>query len=86
MGELIFRLLVMVPLVGGLAYLSLWLWRKTQLGGAMTGRMRSINVTDSVSLGPGCRLLVVEFDGRKLLLSASRQGTALLAQAEIIDA
>lgn len=86
MGELVLRLFVMLPLVGGLAFLSLWLWRKTRLGGPIAGRTRSICVTDSVALGPGSRLLVVEFDGRRLLLSAGRQGTVLLSQADMVDA
>lgn len=86
MGDLVLRLLLMLPLVGGLAVLSLWLWRKTQLGGVVVGRVRSVAVIDSVALGPSNRLLVVEFDGRKLLLSASRQGVSLLSQADIVDA
>ncbi len=86
MGDLILRLMVMLPLVGGLAFVSLWLWRKTQMGGGIAGRARSVAVIDSVSLGPGNRLLVVEFDNRKLLLSTGRHGMVLLSQADSGDA
>ncbi len=86
MTWVIIRTLLMLLLVAGLAVLSLWLWRKTQMGGVVAGRVRSVAVIDSVALGPTNRLLVVEFDGRKLLLSASRQGVSLLSQAEIVDA
>ncbi len=86
MTWVIVRTLLMLLLVVGLAVASLWLWRKTQIGGGVAGRVRSIALIDSLPLGPTTRLIVVEFDNRKLLLSATRQGLSLLSQADVVDA
>lgn len=81
MLEYILRLLVLIPLVGGLAWGSLWLWRKAQAGLPMAGnQQRPARVLDVVSLGTSGKLVVVEFGGRKLLVSASRGQIALVAE------
>lgn len=83
MGEYVLRLLVMLPLLGGLAWASLWLWKKVQLGLPQThGRTRAVKVVDAVPMGTAGRLAVVEFAGRTLLVAASRQGITLLAEGE----
>ncbi|OYX77384.1 MAG: hypothetical protein B7Y82_08020 [Sphingomonadales bacterium 32-65-25] len=43
---------------------------------------RHANVVQSLPLGPGSRLLVVEFGGRKLLVGQSRAGLSLLGEAQ----
>ena len=75
MTEYFLRLLFLVPLVGGMAFAALWLWRKAQPG--LTGgaqRERLVKVVDAVPLGTAGRLAVVEFDGKRLLLAVSRNG------------
>jgi flagellar protein FliO/FliZ len=75
MTEYFLRLLFLVPLVGGLAFGALWLWRKAQPGMAGgAGRERLVKVIDAVPLGASGRLAVVEFDGKRMLLAVSRTG------------
>lgn len=88
MGEYILRLMVLVPLVGALAWGSLWLWRRVQLGlPAMRVQERPVRLIDAVPLGPGSKLAVVRFDERNLLIAVSRGQVALLTEArsELID-
>ena len=61
------RLLLIMPLIGGLAWDSLWLWKKLQIGLPLTTQTaRAVRVVDAVSLGGNGRLLVVEFGPRVL--------------------
>jgi flagellar protein FliO/FliZ len=80
--EYFFRLLFLLPLVGGLAFGALWLWRRAQPG--VTGgvaRERLVKVVDAVPLGASSRLAVVEFDGKRLLLAVSRNGVVRVDNA-----
>ncbi len=84
MLDYILRLLILLPLVGGLAFGALWLWRRVQPGGmAMGQRERFVKVVDAVPMGTAGRLAVVEFGGKRLLLGVSRSGIALIAEAKI---
>ena len=76
----IIKLLILIPLVGGLAWGSLWLWRRAQerIGGAGR-RERLVTLLDATPLGATAKLAVVEFEGRRLLLSVSRTGVQLVA-------
>lgn len=77
------RLLVVMPLIAGMVWGSLWLWKKFQLGLPMqTQKTRTVNVLESISLGSNGRLLVVEFGREKLLVGVSRAGIALLTATE----
>jgi flagellar protein FliO/FliZ len=83
MLEYFLRLLILVPLIGGLAWGSLWLWKRLQLGlPAQRPASRPARVVDVVPMGTAGRLAVVEFSGRTLLVAASRQSITLLAEAE----
>jgi hypothetical protein len=53
-----------------------------QRAGGFSLPARHANVVQSLPLGPGSRLLVVEFGGRKLLVGQSRAGLNLLGDAE----
>ena len=76
----IIKLLILVPLVGGLAWGSLWLWRRAQQGiGGAGRRERLVTLLDATPLGATAKLAVVEFEGRRLLLSVSRTGVQLVA-------
>lgn len=77
------RLLLILPLIGGMAWGSLWLWKKLQIGLPMTAQSaRAVRVVDAVSLGGNGRLLVVEFGQNTLLLGASRSGISILASTK----
>ena len=80
MLEYILRLAVMVPLIGGMAWGSLWLWRKTQLGIGARNDQRVLEITDAAMMGAGCKLAVVRYRDRELLIAVSRTQTVLLAE------
>jgi flagellar protein FliO/FliZ len=84
MTEYIVRLLIMVPLIGGIAYGCLWVWKKTQ-GGMLVNiskQHRAVKVIDAIPMAQGTKLAVVEFAGRTLLLSSSRNGVTLIAEGD----
>ena len=76
----ILKLILLVPLVGGMAYAALWLWRKAQPGMALRQQTRLVKVVDAVPLGATGRLAVVEFGDRHILLSVSRGSVQLLSE------
>lgn len=81
MFEYILRLLILVPMVGGLAWGSLWLWRKAQLRLPLQGgTVRAAQMVDVVPLGPGSKLAVVAFGGRELLVAITRTQITLIAE------
>lgn len=81
MGEYLLRLLILVPLVGGMAWASLWLWKRVQSGMPLAGArtQRALAVAEVVTLGPGTKLAVVDFAGQRLLIAVSRAGVTRLA-------
>lgn len=77
------RLLLIMPLIGGMAWGSLWLWKKLQIALPLQGQnSRAVRIVDAVSLGGNGKLLVVEFGQDTLLLGASRSGISILASTE----
>ena len=84
MTEYIIRLLIMVPLIGGIAYGCLWVWNKTQGGMLMnlSKQERAVKIVDAIPMAQGTKLAVVEFAGRTLLVSASRNGVTLIADGD----
>jgi flagellar protein FliO/FliZ len=81
MTEYFLRLLILLPLVGGLAWGSLWLWKRVQLGlPAHRPAARPARIVDVLTLGTAGKLAVVDFGGKTLLLAASRQGVSLIAE------
>ncbi len=83
MTEYILKLLLMIPLVAGLAVGALWLWRKVQPGMALAQRDRSVKLVDAIPMGATGRLAVVEFGGKHLLVAVSRGRIDLLSEASI---
>lgn len=73
--EYLLRLFIVVPVIGGLIWASLWLWRRVQLGLPIKPFVaRPVHIVDVVTLGANGKLAVVEFDGQKILLGISRAG------------
>lgn len=85
MGEYILRLIALVPIVGGLAWGSLWMFKKLQLGmPAQSGgnsNSRSLRIVEVLPLGIGSKLAIVEFQGRELLISVSKTDVRLMADS-----
>src|SRR3546814_861727 len=82
MFEYILRLLILLPLVGGMAWGSLWLWKRVQMGVPLVGgatKTRAIEMVDVLPLGPGSKLAVVEFAGQRVLIAVSRNGITRIA-------
>jgi flagellar protein FliO/FliZ len=86
MWAYILKLVILIPLVGGLAYGSLWLWRRVQPGMAFTPRERLVKLVDAIPLGATGKLAVVDFAGKRLLLAVSRTGVSLVSETEAAGA
>lgn len=78
----VLKLLLLLPLLAGLVWGSLWLAKKAQSGMAARGGTSSARLVETTMLAPGMRLAVIEFHGREILVGASRQGLVRLAEAE----
>ncbi|MEH6756228.1 MAG: flagellar biosynthetic protein FliO [Parasphingorhabdus sp.] len=72
----ILKLVVMLPLIGLLIYGSLWLYRKYQPATMMRQNSNILNIVEVLPIGVNNKLAVVDFEGRKILLSVTRNGVA----------
>jgi len=79
----VLKLVILLPLIAGLAYGSLRLAKKLQLRAEANHGPRRVRVIETQMLGPSLRLAVLEFDGREILVSASRNGMVRLAEAGV---
>ena len=86
MGWYILKLVVLLPLIAGLAWACLKLARRMQerAGGGAAGK--SVRIVETTMLSPTLKLAVIEFRGREILVSASRQGLTRLAEAPAREA
>jgi flagellar protein FliO/FliZ len=66
------KLLILLPLVGGMAVGALWLWRKYQPGMMLGQQDRAVKLVDALPMGTFGKLAVVEFEGKRFLLSVTR--------------
>ncbi|HEY6816320.1 MAG TPA: flagellar biosynthetic protein FliO [Croceibacterium sp.] len=78
----ILKLILLLPLIGGMIWGSLKLAKHMQgkLGTA-PGGTRAIRIVETTMLSPTMRLAVIEFHGREILVSTSRNGLTRLAEA-----
>lgn len=78
----ILKLLVLLPLVCGLMIGCLYLWRR--LESRMPGKpsTRLIAVRETMMISPGLRLAVLDFEGKRLLVSVGRGGVNLVDKVE----
>lgn len=86
MTSYVLKLLVLIPLVCGLAFGALYLWRKVQPGLAMGQRDRRLKLVDALAVGAASRLAVIEFADKQLLVSISRGRIELLSEAPLAAA
>ncbi|MET0370762.1 MAG: flagellar biosynthetic protein FliO [Sphingobium sp.] len=77
------KLLIMLPLVGAMAFGALWLWRKYQPGMMVGQSDRSLKVLEALPMGTSGKLAVVEFEGRKILLSVTRGKIEKIAEGDV---
>jgi flagellar protein FliO/FliZ len=82
MGWYVLKLLVLLPLIGGMIWGSLKLAQKMQGKlGAPQGATKSVRIIESTMLSPTLRLAVIEFHGREILVSTGKGGLTRLAEA-----
>lgn len=84
MLEYLLRLALLLPLLGGLIWGSLWLTRtvQTRLAGQPGGGGgRQLQLVETSLIAPGVKLAVVRFREREILLGLSRHGMVRLAEA-----
>ncbi len=77
------KLALLLPLLAGLIWGSLWLTRKLNTRLTNPERERAAKLVETTMLAPGMRLAVIEFRGREILVGASRNGLVRLAEAEM---
>jgi flagellar protein FliO/FliZ len=78
----IVKLLILLPLIGGMIWGSLKLAQRLQgrLGAPQRGT-RAVRIVETTMLSPTMRLAVLEFHGREILVSTSRHGLTRLDEA-----
>ena len=83
MLEYLLRLALLLPLLAGLIWGSLWLTRylQTRLGQAPAGSGRHLQLVETSMIAPGMKLAVVRFHDREILLCLSRHGLVRLSEA-----
>ena len=77
----VLKLLVLLPLIGLLAWGSLKFAQKMQARVAGAPGSKSVRIIETVMLSPTQRLAVIEFRGREILVASSRSGLTRLAEA-----
>ena len=82
MWSYILKLVVLLPLVCGLMIGCLYLWRRieTRMPGKPTNRL--IAVKETMMISPGLRLAVLDFEGKRLLVSVGRCGVILIDKVD----
>jgi flagellar protein FliO/FliZ len=74
------KLAVVLPLIAGLAWASLRFAKRMEKRFSPGGGAKSVKIIETQWLGPGQRIAVLEFRGREILVSATKQGLVRLAE------
>lgn len=84
-GWMLFKMLLALLLIVGIAYVVLRVFGKGQRLQLMGMRQseRLVRVLDHCALGPNRGLWVVEIDGRRLLIGAASASVTLLSELEV---
>ncbi|MDP5104368.1 MAG: flagellar biosynthetic protein FliO [Erythrobacter sp.] len=85
MLEYLARLALLLPLLGGLIWGSLWLTRflQTRLAGTPGRHGRHLQLIETSLIAPGMKLAVVRFHDRDILVGFSRQGLTRLSEVRL---
>lgn len=75
----IIKLLVLLPVMGGLIFAALWLYRRYQPALMRAQKDRQIKIVETLPLGGFAKLAVIEFNGQSLLISVTRNRIDRLA-------
>ncbi|MHA6721745.1 flagellar biosynthetic protein FliO [Sphingomonas sp. RS2018] len=81
MWSYILKLVVLLPLVCGLLVGCLYLWRRLEARMPGNSGEKLLKVRETMMISPGLRLAVVDFEGRRLLISVGRGGVTLIDKA-----
>lgn len=76
----VLKLLLMLPLLAGLIWGSLWLTKRLQARSVGPMKSKSARLIETTMLAPGVKLAVVEFHGREILIGSTRHGLTRLAE------
>lgn len=79
------KLLILLPLIGGMIWGSLKLSQKFQARFMATGQGRRIRIVETLMLSPTQKLAVIAFHGREILVASGRNGMTRLAEADAAD-
>ena len=82
MWTYVLKLVILLPLVCGLMIGSLYLWRRLESRMPGKAATRLIAVKETMMISPGVRLAVLDFEGRRLLVSVGRGGVALVDKVD----
>lgn len=77
----VLKLLILLPAIGFLAWACLKLAQKWQAKVAGQTGGKAVRVIETTMLSPTLKLAVLEFHGKEILVSVSRQGLTRLAEA-----
>jgi flagellar protein FliO/FliZ len=83
MVEYLLRLALLLPLLAGLIWGSLWLTRymQTRLAGQPGAGGRHLQLVETSLIAPGVKLAVVRFREREILIGLSRHGMVRLSES-----
>lgn len=77
----ILKLIILLPLIGLAAWGCLKLAQKLQERAGVGTGTKTVRIVETTMLSPTLKLAVIEFHGREILVSASRNGLTRLAEA-----
>ncbi len=81
MAWYVLKLAILLPLIAVMVWGCLKLARMVQARVGVGTGSRTIRIVETTMLSPTLKLAVIEFHGREILVSASRQGLTRLAEA-----
>jgi flagellar protein FliO/FliZ len=80
----VIKLILLLPIIGAMIWGSMKLLQKLQARvGVQPGAARAVRIVETTMLSPTLKLAVLEFRGKEILVSASRNGLVRLAEAPV---
>jgi flagellar protein FliO/FliZ len=82
LGWYFLKLFVLLPMIGGMIYAALWLYRKYQPGLIGGQQDRLVRIIDALPMGTAGKLAVIEFEGKRVLLAVTRGRIEKVAESD----
>ena len=82
MWTYVLKLVILLPLVCGLMIGCLYLWRRLESRMPGKSAARMIAVRETMMISPGLKLAVIDFEGKRLLVSVGRGGVNLIDKVD----